>query len=46
MSLNWDPTTAQLVIEACPLEDVHEHGDDGFPNAGDADGHTCAFPES
>ena len=29
MSLGWDPTTAQLVIEAYPLEDVDED-DDGF----------------
>ncbi|MDM7991522.1 DUF3090 family protein [Arthrobacter sp. zg-Y877] len=29
MSLGWDPTTAQLVIEAYPLDDVDED-DDGF----------------
>ena len=29
MSLGWDPTTAQLVIEAHPLAEVEE-GDDGF----------------
>ena len=29
MSLGWDPTTAQVVIEAYPLEDVDED-DDGF----------------
>ena len=29
MSLGWDPTTAQIVIEAYPLEEVAED-DDGF----------------
>ena len=30
MSLGWDPTTAQIVIEAYPLEEVDE-GDDADP---------------
>lgn len=36
MSLRWDPSTAQAVIEAYPLDEVDE--DDG-------DVHTCASPE-
>ena len=34
MSLGWDPTTAQLVIEAYPLAEVEED-DDGFLAEGD-----------
>ena len=29
MSLGWDPTTAQVVIEAYPITDVDDDGDDG-----------------
>ena len=34
MSLGWDPTTAQIVIEAYPIEEV-EADDDGFPEDSD-----------
>lgn len=36
MSLGWDPTTAQIVIEAYPLTDV-DTDDDTFPDVDDAD---------
>ncbi|MER2134476.1 MAG: DUF3090 family protein [Arthrobacter sp.] len=36
MSLGWDPTTAQVVIEAYPIEEVDED-DDGLLEEGDDD---------
>ncbi|MFC4554079.1 DUF3090 domain-containing protein [Georgenia faecalis] len=32
MSLSWDPTTAQVVLEAHPLTDVASDGDDQLPD--------------
>lgn len=37
MSLGWDPTTAQVVIEAYPITDVDDYDDDESPNADGAD---------
>jgi uncharacterized repeat protein (TIGR03847 family) len=37
MSLGWDPTTAQIVIEAYPLEDVDEDDDGLLEDDDDAD---------
>ena len=36
MSLGWDPTTAQIVVEAYPLSDA-ESEDETFPDDDDAD---------
>lgn len=37
MSLGWDPTTAQVVIEAYPITDVDADNDDGSLDEDDAD---------
>lgn len=37
MSLGWDPTTAQVVIEAYPLTDVDADNDDASLDGDDAD---------
>lgn len=37
MSLGWDPTTAQIVVEAYPLSDVDTEEDEAFPDDDDAD---------
>ncbi len=36
MSLGWDPTTAQVVIEAYPITDVDADDDDESPDEDDA----------
>jgi uncharacterized repeat protein (TIGR03847 family) len=37
MTLGWDPTTAQVVIEAYPVTDVDADNDDELLDKGDAD---------
>ena len=38
MSLGWDPTTAQVVLEAYPITDVDADDNDGPPDEDGADG--------
>ncbi|WP_026536499.1 DUF3090 domain-containing protein [Arthrobacter sp. H14] len=37
LSLGWDPTTAQIVVEAYPLSDVDTEENEALPNDADAD---------